>query len=102
MKIAQILMNKSVYLGWSILGLSKTVIYGFWYDYLKSKYGENVKLCYSDTDSIIVYVETDHVHKDIAEDVETLNYEVDKPWAKRKSEKVIGIMKDGFGGQTLK
>ena len=102
MKIAQILMNKSVYLGWSILGLSKTVIYGFWYDYLKSKYSENVKLCYSDTDSIIVYVKTDQVHKDIAEDVDTLNYEVDKPWAKGKSEKVIGIMKDGFGGQTLK
>ena len=61
-----------------------------------------MKLCYSDTDSIIVYVKTDHVHKDIAEDVDTLNYEVDKPWAKGKSEKVIGIMKDGFGGQTLK
>ena len=95
-------MNNSVYLGLSILALSKTVIYGFWYDYLKPKYGENVKLCYSDTDSIIVYVKTDHVHKHIAEDVDTLNYEVDKPWAKGKSEKVIGIMKDGFGGQTLK
>ena len=99
-------MNKSVYLGLSILALSKTVIYGFWYDYLKPKYGENVKLCYSDTDSIIVHVKTDHVHKDIAEDVakrfDTLNYEVDKPWTKGKSEKVIGIMKDGLGGQTLK
>ena len=93
MKNAQLSMNKSVYLGLSILGLSKTVIYGFWYDYLKPKYGENVKLCYSDTDSIIVHVKTDHVHKDIAEDVDTLNYEVDKPWAKGKSENVIGIIK---------
>ena len=93
MKNAQLSMNKSVYLGLSVLGLSKTVIYGFWYDYLKPKYGENVKLCYSDTDSIIVYVKTDHVHKDIAEDVDTLNYEVDKPWAKGKSENVIGIIK---------
>ena len=93
MKNAQLSMNKSVYLGLSILGLSKTVIYGFWYNYLKPKYGENVKLCYSDTDSIIVHVKTDHVHKDIAEDVDTLNYEVDKPWAKGKSENVIGIIK---------
>ena len=69
MKIAQILMNKSVYLGWSILGLSKTVIYGFWYDYLKSKYGENVKLCYMDTDSFIFYVKMDYIYKDIIEDV---------------------------------
>ena len=71
----------------------------------KTNNGENVKLCYSDTDSIIVHVKTD-VHKDIAEDVakrfDTLNYEVDKPWTKGKSEKVIGIMKDGLGGQTLK
>ena len=59
-------MNKPVYLGLSILNLSKTVMYEFWYDYLKPKYGENVKLCYIDTDSFIVHVKTDYIYKDIA------------------------------------
>ena len=51
-------MNKPVNLGLSILDLSKTVMYEFWYDYVKSKYGENAKLCYMDTDSFIVHVKT--------------------------------------------
>ena len=67
----QILMNKPVYLGLSILDLSKTVMYELWYDYVKPKYYENAKLCYMDKDSFIVYVKTDDVYKDIAEDVET-------------------------------
>ena len=57
MRKTQILMNKLVHLGFSI-DLSKTVIFEFWYDYVKSKYGENVKLCYMDTDSFIVHVKT--------------------------------------------
>ena len=58
MRKTQILMNKPVYLGLSILDLSKTVMYEFWYDYVKPKYGENAKLCYMDTDSFIVHVKT--------------------------------------------
>ena len=67
----QILMNKPVYSDLSILdlSLSKTVMYEFWYDYLKPKYGENTKLCHMDTDSFIVYVKTDGIYKDITEDL---------------------------------
>ena len=53
MKKPQILINKSVYLGLSILALSKIGIYEFWYDYEKPKFGEKAKLCYMDTDSFI-------------------------------------------------
>ena len=63
-------MNKPVYLGLSILDLSKTVMYELWYDYLKQKYGGNVKLCYMDIDSFIVHVKIDDIYKDNAEDVE--------------------------------
>ena len=46
-------------------------MYEFWYDYVKPKYGENGKLCYMDTGSLIVHVKTDDIYKDIAEDIET-------------------------------
>ena len=58
------IMNKLVYLGLSILDLSKTIIYEFWYDYVKLKYDE--KIWYMDTDSFIVHVKTYDVDKDIA------------------------------------
>ena len=57
----EILINKPVYLGLSILDLSKTVIYEFWCDYLKPKSGENAKLGYIDTDSFIVHVKPDDI-----------------------------------------
>ena len=47
-------MTKPVYLGLSILEISKTLIYEFWYDYIKLKYQNNAKLCYMDTDSFII------------------------------------------------
>ena len=77
-KKTQILMNKSVFLGLSILQ-QKILMYEFWYDYVKQKYGETAKLCCMDTDSFIVCMKTDDLYKDIAEDVETrsdtLSYE---------------------------
>ena len=89
----QILMNKPVYLGLSILDLSKNVMYEFWYHYVKPKYGENAKLCYMDTDSFIFHVKTDDIYKDIAEDFETRfdnsNFEIDRPLPKIKNKKVI-------------
>ena len=52
MKKTEILMNKPVSLGLSLLELSKILMYKFWYSYVKPKYGEKVKLCYTDTDSL--------------------------------------------------
>ena len=85
---AQILINQLVYLGLSILDLSKSVMYEFWYDYVKPIYGENEKFCYMDTGSFFD-VKTDDTCKDIAEDVETgfeiLNFEIDRPLPKEKN-----------------
>ena len=105
MRKTQILMNKPVYLGLSILDLSKTVMYEFWYDYVTPKYLENAKLCYMDTDSLIVHAETDDIYKDIAEDVETRfdtsNFEIDRPLPKGKNKKVIGLMKEEISGKVI-
>ena len=91
-------MNKSVCLGHSILELSKILVYDFWYDYVKPKYGEKAKLYYIDPNSFIVYIQTDDIYKDIAEDVETRfdtsNYELDRPLSRGKNKKVIGLIKD--------
>ena len=56
----QILLNKLVYSGLSILELSKIKMHVFWYDYVKPKYGEKGHLCYMDTDSFAEYIESNH------------------------------------------
>ena len=56
MKKTNVKMNKPIYLGLSILEISKILIYEFWYDYMKPKYDNNVKLCYMDTDSFIINI----------------------------------------------
>ena len=43
----------------------------FWYDYLRTKYGEKAKWCYMDKGSFIVYIKTEDIYKDISEDVAT-------------------------------
>ena len=62
-------MNKPVYLGMSILDISKTLMYEFWYDCIKRKYGNRVKLCCTDTDGFIIYIITEDFYEDIAGDV---------------------------------
>ena len=90
-------MNQPVYLSLSILDLSKTVMYEFWYDYVKPKYGDNAKPFYMDTDRFIVYVKAYDPYKDIAEDVETifdtLSFELDRPLPKVKNKKSNCIKK---------
>ena len=62
-------MNKPIYLGLSILEISKILMYEFWYDYMKPKYNDNVRLCYMDTDSFVMNIKTNDCYKDIAHDV---------------------------------
>ena len=70
MKKTEVKMNKPIYIGQAILDISKTLMYEFWYDYLKPKYGDNVRLCYMDTDSFVIHVKTEDFYKDIADDVD--------------------------------
>ena len=106
-KMTRIKMNKPLYLGASILDISKTLTYEFWYDYLKAKYGDRVKLCYTDTDSFIIHIITEDFFEDISNDVEkwfdTSNYNKND---KRlllidKNKKVRGLFKDELGWKII-
>ena len=89
MKKTKVKMNKPIYLGLSILEISKILMYEFWYDYMKPKYDNNVKLCCMDTDSFIMDIKANDFYEDIANDVEnrfdTSNYEVNRPLPMGKS-----------------
>ena len=105
MKKTKVKMNKPIYLGLSILEISKTLMHEFWCDYMKPKYGDNVKLCYMDTDSFIMHIKTEDFYEDIANDVEkrfdTSNYKVNRPLPIGKNKKVLGLMKDELGGKIM-
>ena len=79
MKKTKVKMNKSIYLGMSILDISKALMYEFWYDYIKPKYGDKVKLYYMYTDSFVIHIFTVDFFEDISNDVgrwfDTSNYD---------------------------
>ena len=108
MKKTKVKMNKPVYLGMLILDVSKTLMYAFWYDYIKPKCKDRAKLCYMDTDSFVIYIKTEDFYEDIADDVkkwfDTSNCgEDDKrllPIGENK--KVIGLFKDELWGKIMK
>ena len=105
MRKVKVKMNKPIYLGLSILDISKITMYEFWYDYVKSKYEDKARLCYMDMDSFVVNIKTKDFYKDIAENVkerfDTSNYIYDRPLPIRVNKKVIGLMKDELGGDII-
>ena len=105
MKKTKVKMNEPIYLGLSILDISKILMYEFSYDYMKPKYDNTVRLCSMDTDSFIMDMKTNYFYKDITNDVEnrfdTSNYQVNRPLPMGKNKKVIGLMKDELGGKII-
>ena len=89
----------------SILKISKTLMYKFWYNYNKPKYRDNAKLCYMDTGSFIINIKKEDFYENIVGDVEKRfdmsNYEVNRPLPKGKNKKVIGLMNDELGGKIM-
>ena len=92
----------------SILDISKTLIYKFWYDYFKPKYWDRAKLCYTDTDSFIINIITEDFFEDISNDVEawydTSNYDENdkRPLPIGTNKKVISLFKYELEGRIMK
>ena len=108
MKKARVVMDKPIYLGLAILDISKILMYEFWYDYIQLKYGEKARLCYMDTDSVVIYIKTEDFCKDIADDVEKRfdisNYDEkdERSLPIGKNKKVTDLFKDELGGKIMK
>ena len=107
MKKTEVKMNKPIHLGMSILDISKTIMYQFWYDYITPKYQDKAELCYMNTDNFLIYIKTEDFFKDITNDVEkwfdTSNYDEN---GKRllpigKNKKVIGLFKGEIGEKII-
>ena len=91
MKKTKVKMNKPIYLGMSILDISKTLMYEFLHDYVQPKYQDRAELWYTDTDSFIVHNITEDFYEDIAGYVErwfnTFKYDTFKTASKRQEQK---------------
>ena len=101
----KVVMNKPVYLGQAFLDLSKIIMYEFHYDYMVPKYGDRLKLCYMETDSLVYHIKTEDFYTDIADDVparfDTSGYIPDRPLPVGLNKKVIELMKDKLGGAVM-
>ena len=108
MKKTSLTMNKPVYLGMSILDLSKIVMFDFHYQYIKAKYGKQAKLLFTDTDSFLYEIQTEDFYKDISGDVkdrfDTSDYPEGHPSGipTGVNKKVLGMFKDEAAGKIIK
>ena len=107
MKKTSLTMNKPVYLGMSILDLSKTLMFDFHYKYIKPKYNKQAKLLFTDTDSFLYEIQTEDFYKDISGDVkdrfDTSDYPKNHPSVivTGINKKVLGMFKDEAKGKNI-
>ena len=98
---AKLKLNRPIYVGFSILDISKTLMYDFHYSYIKTKYGMKAKLLFTDTDSLCYEIETADIYKDMhadAQHFDTSDYPMDHPLYNLVNKKVLGKMKDECAG----
>ena len=104
MRKTKLVLNKLVYTGMTILENSKILMYEFYYNYLKARYGHKCELVYTDTDSLILDIQAEDVYKDMQENswlYDTSNYPKDHPLYDNRNKKVLGNMKNKCGGGVI-
>ena len=101
-----ITLDKPIYTGFTVLELSKHLMYDYHYNHMMKKYGsDNAKLLFTDTDSLTYHITTPDLYQDMLEDqdlYDTSNYPKDHPLFSNKNKKVIGKFKDETGGIPIK
>ena len=101
---SKLTLNKPVYASMTILDNSKNLMYEFFYEHLKMKYGPKCELIYTDTDSLLLEIQTEDIYKDMAEDIDlhdTSDYPNDHPLYSDKNKKLLGNMRDECAGKPI-
>ena len=100
-------MNKPIQIGQSVLDISKALMYEFYYNYLKPKYTDKIKLCYMNTESFIFYIDTNDFFEDIKDDIHDwsdtskINNKLDRPIPIGITEGILGMFKDELKVQAM-
>ena len=100
----KILLNKPIYVGMCVLDLSKHLMYDFYYNHLKTKHGDKIRLLYTDTDSVVIHVSTEDLYEDMRKNMQlydTSNFSEDHPLYSTTNNKVVGKFKDELGGKIM-
>lgn len=101
---SRLTLNRPIYVGMSILDLAKHFMYDFYYNELKAQYGNRAQLLYTDTDSLLIEVQTEDVYEDMARHADlydTSDYPMDSPLHSLVNKKVLGKMKDECAGRPI-
>ncbi|KAL4108153.1 hypothetical protein QTP88_018399 [Uroleucon formosanum] len=105
MKRTQISFKQPIYIGMCILDLSKMLMYDFYYNIIKKKYGNRVRLLYTDTDSLILEIKTNDFYQDIKinlDHFDTSDYPKDNIYGlPLVNKKVLGKFKDELNGKIM-
>ena len=80
----------------SVLDISKTLMYEFWYDYIKPKYQDNAKLCYMDTNSFIAHIKTEEFYKDVAGETSNDSEDDKRPLPRGKNKKKLDFLRMNY------
>jgi hypothetical protein len=105
MKKVNLRLCKPIYVGFSVLDISKLVMYKFHYEEMKPRYGDKIRLCFTDTDSLLYEVKTDDIFKDMQSMIhlfDTSDYQKDHPCYSTTNKKVPGKMKDEMNGKQIR
>jgi hypothetical protein len=97
-------LNRPIYIGQTILDLSKLHMYDFWYNHIKARYGEKAQLCYTDTDSFVFKLETEYIYADMRENsnlYDLSNCPKDHPSYSEINKGVVGPFKDECCGRPI-
>eukprot|EP00438_Fugacium_kawagutii_P011395 Skav219002 [mRNA] locus=scaffold169:420344:421828:+ [translate_table: standard] len=97
-------LDKPIFIGMSILDLSKQHMYSFYYDVMKPKYGNNIRMVYTDTDSFVFHTKTDDIYEDLKEikdEMDFSGYDKTHKCHDATNKKVLGKFKDEVDGKNM-